>query len=119
MTQTMSSSDSKGPIDPHVRIGHVHLKVSDLQRSLDFYVGILGFELTQRYGTQAAFVSAGGTTTTSDSILGRVSADRRHRLERQVCTTPPFCIRPVARSLVPFGASLTLALRSTERAITA
>lgn len=48
------------PIDPGVRIGHVHLKVSDLERSLAFYCGILGFELTQRYGPQAAFVSAGG-----------------------------------------------------------
>ena len=48
------------PIDAQVRIGHVHLKVSDLQRALDFYCGVLGFELTQRYGTQAAFVSAGG-----------------------------------------------------------
>ena len=48
------------PIDPQVRIGHVHLKVADLQRALDFYVGVLGFELTQRYGTKAAFVSAGG-----------------------------------------------------------
>lgn len=41
-------------------IGHVHLKVSDLERSLAFYVGVLGFQLTQRYGAQAAFVSAGG-----------------------------------------------------------
>jgi catechol 2,3-dioxygenase len=48
------------PIDPGVDIGHVHLKVSDLQRALDFYVGVLGFELQQMYGTQAAFVSAGG-----------------------------------------------------------
>jgi catechol 2,3-dioxygenase len=48
------------PIDPGVRIGHVHLKVSDLDRSLAFYCGVLGFELMQRYGTQAAFVSAGG-----------------------------------------------------------
>jgi catechol 2,3-dioxygenase len=47
-------------IDPRVRIGHVHLKVADLQRALDFYCGVLGFELTTRYGTQAAFVSAGG-----------------------------------------------------------
>jgi catechol 2,3-dioxygenase len=47
-------------IDPRVRIGHVHLKVSDLQRSLDFYCGVLGFELQQRYGEQAAFISAGG-----------------------------------------------------------
>ncbi len=48
------------PIHPAVRIGHVHLKVSDLEKSLAFYCGVLGFELTQRYGTQAAFVSAGG-----------------------------------------------------------
>jgi len=48
------------PIDPQTRIGHVHLKVSDLERSLDFYCRVLGFELIQRYGSQAAFVSAGG-----------------------------------------------------------
>ena len=47
-------------IDPRVDIGHVHLKVADLDRSLDFWVGVLGFELQQRYGGQAAFVSAGG-----------------------------------------------------------
>jgi len=47
-------------IDPNVRIGHVHLKVADLQRALDFYCGVLGFELTQRYGPGAAFISAGG-----------------------------------------------------------
>lgn len=46
-------------IDPRVCIGHVHLKVSDLERSLAFYCGVLGFELMQRWGTQAAFVSAG------------------------------------------------------------
>ncbi len=48
------------PIDPRTRIGHVHLKVADLARALDFYCGVLGFELTQRYGSQAAFISAGG-----------------------------------------------------------
>jgi catechol 2,3-dioxygenase len=48
------------PIHPGTRIGHVHLKVADLGRALDFYCGVLGFELTQTYGTQAAFVSAGG-----------------------------------------------------------
>lgn len=42
------------------RIGHVHLKVSDLQRALDFYCDLLGFELTTTYGDQAAFISAGG-----------------------------------------------------------
>lgn len=48
------------PINPLVKIGHVHLKVSDLERSLSFYCGVLGFNLTQRYGKSAAFVSAGG-----------------------------------------------------------
>lgn len=48
------------PIDPGVRIGHVHLKVADLDRSLEFYCGVLGFELQQRIGDEAAFVSAGG-----------------------------------------------------------
>ena len=47
-------------IDPRVQIGHVHLKVADLERALAFYCGVLGFELTQRYGASAAFVSAGG-----------------------------------------------------------
>lgn len=48
------------PIAAGVRIGHVHLKVADLQRALDFYCGVLGFQLMQRYGAQAAFISAGG-----------------------------------------------------------
>src|SRR5256885_9419043 len=47
-------------IDPQVRLGHVHLKVADLERAIQFYCGVLGFELTQRYGAEAAFVSAGG-----------------------------------------------------------
>jgi catechol 2,3-dioxygenase len=58
-TNESSTPESAG-IDPGVRIGHVHLKVADLERSLAFYCGILGFELTQRYGSQAAFISAGG-----------------------------------------------------------
>src|SRR5476651_1085069 len=48
------------PIDSGVRIGHVHLKVADLERALKFYCGVLGFELQQKFGTQAAFISAGG-----------------------------------------------------------
>jgi len=47
-------------IHPGVSIGHVHLKVADLQRALDFYCGVLGFGVTQLYGDQAAFISAGG-----------------------------------------------------------
>ena len=53
-------SSKNPPIAAGTRIGHVHLKVANLQRSLDFYVGVLGFQLVQRYGTQAAFISAGG-----------------------------------------------------------
>ena len=61
MSETSTSGPAASvPIDPGTRIGHVHLKVADLQRALDFYVGVLGFNLTQRLGSQAAFVSAGG-----------------------------------------------------------
>lgn len=49
-----------GSIAPGVDIGHVHLRVADLERSLAFYCDVLGFQLTQRYGSEAAFVSAGG-----------------------------------------------------------
>lgn len=49
-----------GKLHPGTRIGHVHLKVSDIERSLEFYCGILGFDLVTRYGRNAAFISAGG-----------------------------------------------------------
>ena len=48
------------PIDPRVDIGHVHLKVADIGRALSFYCDVLGFEVQQRFGDQAAFISAGG-----------------------------------------------------------
>ena len=51
---------TKQPIHPDVRIGHVHLKVADLDRALAFYCGVLGFEITGRLGSGAAFISAGG-----------------------------------------------------------
>jgi catechol 2,3-dioxygenase len=54
------SEAPRPPIDPGTRIGHVHLKVSDLERSIAFYRDALGFELTGRYGRAAAFLSAGG-----------------------------------------------------------
>jgi catechol 2,3-dioxygenase len=50
----------KKAIHPGVRMGHVHLKVADLERALGFYSGVLGFEVTQRLGDSAAFLSAGG-----------------------------------------------------------
>ena len=52
--------DTGYTIPKDARIGHVHLKVSDIQRSLDFYCGLLGFDLTTTYGSDAAFISAGG-----------------------------------------------------------
>jgi catechol 2,3-dioxygenase len=56
----MTARPSPPPINPEVRIGHVHLKVADLDRALGFYCGVLGFELMQRFGPSAAFISAGG-----------------------------------------------------------
>lgn len=54
------SNQQKYKVPPGTQIGHVHLKVSDLDRALDFYCGLLGFEITARYGEEAAFISAGG-----------------------------------------------------------
>src|ERR1700729_2854279 len=51
---------ASAPIDAGVRIGHVHLKVADIDRALAFYCGVLGFQLMQRFGREAAFISAGG-----------------------------------------------------------
>ena len=56
----MNGETSAAAIHPEVKIGHVHLKVADLDRALGFYIGVLGFQLTQRYGDRAAFISAGG-----------------------------------------------------------
>jgi catechol 2,3-dioxygenase len=56
----VADGPAQRPIDPGVDIGHVHLKVSDIGRSLDFYCGVLGFELQSRMGDEAAFISAGG-----------------------------------------------------------
>ena len=50
----------RNPVHPQTRIGHVHLKVADLDRALRFYRDVLGFDVTQRYGSRAAFLSAGG-----------------------------------------------------------
>src|SRR6187401_3031126 len=52
--------ENKYIIPAHTSIGHVHLKVADLERAMGFYCGLLGFEVTTLYGTQAAFISAGG-----------------------------------------------------------
>jgi catechol 2,3-dioxygenase len=67
MNETTQRSSAKSvqprssrPIAPQTRIGHVHLKVAELDRALGFYRDVLGFELNQRFGRQAAFLSAGG-----------------------------------------------------------
>ncbi len=70
---------SSAAIHPATRIGHVHLRVADLDRALGFYCGVLGFALTQRLGSQAAFVSAGGYhhhigLNTWDSLGGHAPA---------------------------------------------
>ena len=54
------SNETPYSVPSNTRIGHVHLKVSNLQKALDFYCGVLGFEVTTMYGTEAAFISAGG-----------------------------------------------------------
>src|SRR5215204_5877721 len=56
----MSEPAEHRRVHPETRIGHIHLKVADLNRALGFYNGVLGFDITQRYGSSAAFVSAGG-----------------------------------------------------------
>ncbi len=55
----MTAAPPSRPIDPRVTIGHVHLKVADLDRAIAFWSGVLGFELQQRYGRGAAFLAAG------------------------------------------------------------
>lgn len=60
MTPDNATGNDSRVIDPKVRIGHVHLKVADLQRAIHFYRGVLGFEITQLYGDQVACLSAGG-----------------------------------------------------------
>jgi catechol 2,3-dioxygenase len=60
LRESVNTDRPTPPIGPGVTIGHVHLKVADLDRALAFYCGVLGFELMQRYGGEAAFISAGG-----------------------------------------------------------
>ena len=69
----MANELSFRPIDPGVRIGHVHLKVADLERSLAFYRDVLGFELTQRFGSQAAFLSAAHSDDDIDRTVAAIN----------------------------------------------
>jgi len=65
------------PLDAGVSIGHVHLKVADLNRAIAFYCGVLGFDLMQRYGHEAAFLSAGGYHHHIALTLGRAKVALR------------------------------------------
>lgn len=56
----MDDSPAEAPALPEIEVGHVHLKVADLERAIRFYVDVLGFEVTQRMGSEAAFLSSGG-----------------------------------------------------------
>lgn len=96
------------PIDPAVRIGHVHLKVADLERSLAFYCGVLGFQLMQRMGAQAAFISAGGY----HHHLGLNTWESRGGLPPPPGTTGLYH----AAILYPSRAALADALRRLHRA---
>src|SRR6266436_2716514 len=84
-------------VDPQVRIGHVHLKVADLQRALRFYSGVLGLEVTQRYGDGAVFLSAGAyhhhiALNTWESLGGSPPPPAQRGF-----TTPPSSTRLVPR----------------------
>jgi catechol 2,3-dioxygenase len=60
VARRLDQSNEHRPIDPGVDIGHVHLKVADLDRALEFWHGVLGFDVTHRYGDEVVFLSAGG-----------------------------------------------------------
>jgi catechol 2,3-dioxygenase len=77
------------PVHPQTRIGHVHLKVADLDRAIAFYSGVLGFEVTQRYGPQAAFLSAGGYHHHIGLNTWESRAARRRRPATPASTTRP------------------------------
>src|SRR2546426_10562653 len=87
-------SQKSSPIHPGVRIGHVHLKVADLDRALAFYRDVLGFELTQRYGRQAAFLSAGGYHHHIGLNTWKVGVVRRRHTVTPVFTISPSCTPP-------------------------
>jgi hypothetical protein len=117
---TMASDDNDGaPLDPRVRIGHVHLKVADLDRSLDFYCGVLGFELMQRYGPGAAFVAAGGYHHHIGLNTWESSGGAHRRAARPVSTTSPSSTLTARPSPTRCAACWTRASPSTAPAITA
>ena len=118
------------PIDPRTEIGHVHLKVADLDRALAFYTGVLGFEITQRMGDSAAFLSAGGyhhhiglnTWESHRGTAARAGHDRalplRHPLSRsrgaRRCAAPARDARRPLDGASDHGVSEALYLRDPD-----
>ena len=82
---------SKKAIHEGVRMGHVHLKVADLERALRFYQGVLGFEVTQKMGNSAAFLSAGRYPASHPVRRGRVRVAKLLRKGPRDCTIWQLC----------------------------
>ena len=112
---TMNSPESPHPIATGTRIGHVHLKVADLERALGFYCGVLGFSLTQRYG--ARFLPAG--MTIQALTPGRAPGGCRPRRAQRASTTWPSSTPPAPTWPTPCGDSSPPTSASTEPPTTA
>lgn len=89
----MRNSSTSERIHPGVRLGHVHLKVADLDRALGFYQGVLGLDVTQRLGNSAAFLSAGGYHHHIGLTHGRAAKVTHLPQERLACIISPCFIR--------------------------
>jgi catechol 2,3-dioxygenase-like lactoylglutathione lyase family enzyme len=83
----MSKMQQDRPIAPEASIGHVHLKVADLERSVKFYTEVLGFEITERMGNSAAFFLRAVITTILVSTPGRAQVGLHHHEAVQACIT--------------------------------
>lgn len=100
------------PVDPQVRIGHVHLKVANLQRALDFYCDVLGLGIVQRFGSEAAFLSAGGyhhhiALNTWDSLGGAPPSARTTGLYHLAILYPTrLALADALRRLIAAGVPL-------------
>ena len=89
------------PVAPGARIGHVHLKVADLERALGFYCGVLGFELSSGTARRPPSSRPAAITTTSGSTPGRAKAARRRRRGTPGSITRPSSTRRAATSPTP------------------
>ena len=110
MTNTMGTSGKRAadPIDPGTRIGHVHLNVADLDRAVDYYCGVLGFEVTQRLDRQTALISAGSY----HHLIGLNTRESQGGLPPPKGTTGLYHVA----ILYPTRAALADALRRLRRA---